>query len=174
MAIFSPMLKVGRILILWVLFCFTTNCEKDDICVSGDAPLLVLGFFNINDTTVAKRVNTLRIRALGFDTSPTTFQDRSRVDSVGIPLKIDDISTGFVLIKGSADDDNGMETGNSDTLTFNYTVKDRFVSRGCGFVANFTELDTMRNVFSTDWIKRITVVEPNVQSSNQIHVKIFH
>ncbi|WP_185784002.1 DUF6452 family protein [Croceivirga lutea] len=164
-----------RIFLFLCLVCLLANCEKDDICVAGNTPLLVVGFYDFEDTTSLKDVSSLRVRALGFDTSPATFTDRSDQDSIGIPLQVNMASTSFIFISNSAtDEDSGTETGVIDTLTFNYNVEEDFVSRGCGFVGNYTDLDTTRNVYSTDWIKRITIAESNVNSSTQVHVKIFH
>ncbi|MEM9824872.1 MAG: hypothetical protein AAF985_27555, partial [Bacteroidota bacterium] len=43
-----------------------SSCEKDDICVEGDTPLLVIGFYDITDTTF-KSVNNLRILSTDND-----------------------------------------------------------------------------------------------------------
>lgn len=170
------MKKILPIFLILTALCYFSSCEKDDICVDGDTPLLVIGFFDAADTTESKSVPSLRIRALGFEASPTTFTDRSNQDSIGIPLQIDANSSGFVFINDSGDDPEieGVDTGNIDTLTFTYSINEEFVSRACGFVANFAELDTTRQVFSTDWIKRIQIVNPTVETSSTIHVKIFH
>ena len=156
-----------------VILCQVSSCEKDDICVDGDTPLLVIGFFDATDETLAKSVNSLRIRALDFDTSPSSFADRTTLDSIGLPLQINATSSSYVFISDSADED-GVETGTTDTLTFNYTVQEEFVSRACGFVARYADLDTTRQVFSSDWIKRIEIANPTVENSQAIHVKIFH
>ncbi len=159
------------------VLCYISSCEKDDICVDGDTPLLVIGFYDILDPDSQKDVTDLRIQAVGLDpiSSDDTFTDRSDTDSIGIPLQINDPGiSAFVFISNSDDDDDGNETGTIDTLTFNYTVVEEFVSRACGFVANYSELDTTRNVFSTDWIKRVEVIEPTIENSNSVHVKIFH
>ena len=155
-----------------------SSCEKDDICVEGDTPLLIIGFFDVEDTTASKGVNSLRVRALEpeMDTIVNTFNDRSGRDSIGLPLRIDSTSTGFVFVRNSRDDaDTGEPLGDRDTLRFNYIVNERFVSRACGFVANYNSLDTVRQVDSTaNWIRRITIVDTNIVNSNAIHVKIFH
>jgi hypothetical protein len=156
------------------LLCYTSSCQKDDICVDNDTPLLVIGFFDVEDTATAKSVTALRIRALGFDTSPTTFQDRADLDSIAIPLQTNTTSTQFVFISDSADNDDGIETGTIDTLTFNYSVQEEFVSRACGFVARYRNLDTTRQVFTTDWIKGIDILNDTIENSAAIHVKIFH
>ena len=153
-----------------------SSCEKDDICVEGDTPLLIIGFFDAEDTTATKNVTRLRVRELGLDTIVDTFDDRTDRDSISLPLRIASSTTEFVFILNSMDDeDTEEEQGNSDTLRFNYAVNERFVSRACGFVANYIGLDTIRQVNPTeDWIKRITVVDTNIVNSNAIHVKIFH
>ena len=173
------MKRVFIVLLILVFFINFSSCEKDDICVDGDTPFLIVGFYDFTDTTVFKSVANLRIRAIDNDSvfSSNTFSDRSTVaDSVLIPLRIDGVSTSFEFIINSADDATTMEEiGTLDTLGFSYTLGEQFVSRACGFVANYNELDTVRTVSSEDWIRRITVLENTITNNpTAIHVKIFH
>jgi len=176
------MKRLFPVLLLLMIIVQAASCEKDDICVEGDTPLLVVGFYNIDDTTEFKSVTALRIKALDNDSilglegsEEFGFSDRANSpDSITLPLQIADSSTTFQLVSNSADDEEGNETGSIDTITFIYTVNEEFISRACGFVAHFNELDTVRNVFEDDWIKRITLQETDVELSNTIHVKIFH
>lgn len=172
------MKRIIPILLLLTLFCFSASCEKDDICVDGDTPLLVIAFFDIEDTLLRKDVPSLRIRALNIseplDGENSTRSDRATKDSVVVPLQIDASSTSFEFINNSADDDEMMETGNIDTLTFNYSVSEKYISRACGFIANYSGLDTTRTVTGSDWIQRIEIVDTLIENSNNIHVKIFH
>ena len=171
------MKRLLPILILLSIVQFS-SCEKDDICVEGDTPLLIIGFFDVEDTTTAKNVPSIRVIALDTDpdTIVNTFSDRTNIDSIVLPLRINATSTEFAFITNSEDDaDTEEETGNTDTLRFDYVVNERFVSRACGFVANYNSLDTVRQVRpDEDWIKRITLVDTNIVNSNAIHVKIFH
>ncbi|MEM9001321.1 MAG: DUF6452 family protein [Bacteroidota bacterium] len=167
--------KIIPVLFLALAICYLSSCEKDDICVDSDTPLLVIGFFDVEDTLVSKNVSLLRVRALGFDTSPDTFTDRSNsLDSIGIPLQIDTTSTSYVFITDSEDDDEGNETGNIDTLSFDYVLQEVFVSRACGFVGNFEGLTETLQTDSDNWIQNIQIVTPNIENSGSIHVKIFH
>ena len=175
------MKRVLPVLLIIVSLSYFSSCEKDDICVEGDTPLLYIGFYDFEDTLSFKRVPSIRIRAVnntGINDSTlvnSTFSDRSSSpDSLGVPLIINGSSTSFEFITNSADDDDGVENGMIDTLTFNYTVNPEYISRPCGFIANFNELDTLRQVFSSDWIKRISIVNSDIERPNQIHVKIFH
>lgn len=172
------MRKFTPILLLTVMFCFFSSCEKDDICVDGDTPLLVIGFFDSLDNELEKDVPALRIRALNV-TEPLNGEeapdrDRTARDSVGIPLQIGANTTSFVFIKSSADDDDGMETGNMDTLTLNYEVVEKFVSRACGYVANFENLSPVLETDNDNWIQGVSVERDTIENSLEIHVKIFH
>lgn len=177
------MKQLFPVLLLFCIILYFSSCEKDDICVEGDTPLLVVGFYDITDTTF-KSVPNLRIRALDNDSilglesaEEFGFADRANSpDSIFLPLRINAMNTQFELISGSAadDEDATLETGTIDTLSFDYVVTEQFISRACGFVANFNELDTVRNVFTTDWIKGINIVDTSITNSTLIHVQIFH
>lgn len=148
-------------------------CEKDDICVDGDTPLLVLRFYDAQDTANFKSVSGLRIIGDGQDIPVNTFSDRSTTDSVAIPLRADQSSTRFFLILNSADEDD-VETGNIDTLNIAYTIEELFVSRACGFIANYNDLDPQLTTGSENWIQSIEVIDTTVTNQFSAHVKIFH
>ncbi|MDT0608586.1 DUF6452 family protein [Croceitalea rosinachiae] len=177
------MKRIFPVLLIAVIVSYFSSCEKDDICVEGDTPFLVIGFYDAaseEEEDVFKSVPSLRIRAIDNDsiyskTTAPVFTDRSTVsDSVLVPLRIDASTTTFEFIINSDDNDEDIETGTIDSLTFSYSVDSEYISRACGFIPNFNALDTTRQVYTTDWIKRISIVNENVERSNTIHVKIFH
>ena len=157
-------------------------CEKDDICIDGDTPLLVIRFYDIDNPTELKTVPSLRIIGVGQNTTVTTITDRSTLDSISIPLKVSEDTTGFYFIKNSSDveeeDSEGntvtLEGGDVDTLFFNYTRKDKFISRACGYIANFENLESDLEAEAENWIKDIEIISPLVENSTEAHVKIFH
>ena len=172
------MKKIIPILLIALLLFYVSSCEKDDICVDGDTPLLVIGFYDIEDTTAFKRVQSVRIKSIDIDSILTneSFGDRSNSpDSLQVPLRSNAISTTYQIISGSQDDaDTGEETGNIDTLTISYDLGEAFISRACGFVTNYNNISVSVSEGAENWIQDITVVEPNVENTNNIHVKIFH
>ncbi|MEW2921201.1 DUF6452 family protein [Muricauda sp. ANG21] len=172
------MKKILPILLIACFLIYFSSCEKDDICVEGDTPLLVVGFFDIEDTTLAKEVPSLRIRAIDNNTvlDNDSFNDRANSpDSLSIPLRITTTNTSYVFIMDSADDaETELETGNLDTLSIAYTNGEAFISRACGFVANFNDLSVTLTEGADNWIQDIQVVQQTVENSNAIHVKIFH
>ena len=153
--------------------CFSA-CEKDDICVDGDTPLLIVNFYNSADPSSGKNVTKLRVIGIGNGDPVGTFADRSDRDSIQLPLRTDAPRTGFVLIRASASDSEGVETGNRDTLYFDYEIQEEFISRACGFVPNFANLQVGIQDDLSIWIDSVRVVNPTVESIQTTHVAIYH
>ncbi len=112
-------LKIAFIILLGIIF--FSACEKDDICVTGDTPLLVIRFYNATDSTEIKAVTNLVVRGL---ISPDTLQviANAASDSIALPLRSDTIDASFILSQQSTTDD----PVNIDVLTFSYTTKEAF------------------------------------------------
>ncbi|WP_405398159.1 DUF6452 family protein [Maribacter sp. Asnod2-G09] len=164
--------QIGLLIFLGIII--SLSCEKDDICVEGDTPLLVIEFYDISDTATLKEVPTLRVVGVGQTVTVNTVTDRSNLSTISIPLKTDEDITSFILIKNSAANDDGAETGNLDTINFSYSRIEDFLSRGCGFVVNYDELDANVTADSDNWIQDIEITQSLVTNSDSTHVKIFH
>lgn len=141
--------------------------------MEGDTPLLVITFFDNEDPETAKEANRLRIIGLGQG-SPIDPSDRQTRDSIAIPLQPDATRTGFVFILNSESDDEGAETGNRDTLYFDYSSEELFISRACGFVSQYEGLSDELTADAENWILDVEVVQSSVTSSASAHVKIQH
>lgn len=168
------MRKLRWVLLTLIFIGVIASCEKDDICVEGNTPLLVLEFFDAANPTVTKNVTTLRIVGEGQNSTVNTFADRSNLSSVSLPLKTDNDQTTFYIIANSASNDAGQETGNVDTLTFSYDRIEDFVSRACGFIVNYENVSPELSAGSANWITDIEVIRASVTNSDSTHVKIFH
>lgn len=163
--------------IFLLLFVFSLlGCEKDDICDANTptTPRLIIEFYDFTASTeTLKNVNNLGIVAppltegLGF----------SAVNKIQVPLKTNAETTTFSFIQNGTDTD--LTNDNEDVLDFNYTTREVYVSRACGFKTLFTLKQTNPIVtaepFSSpsSWIKNIVIVKPNLENENEVHVKIF-
>lgn len=161
-------------ILLFIGILAVASCEKDDICVEGDTPLLVLEFYNINDTSALKTVPTLRVVGVGQNVTVSTVTDRTALNTISIPLKTDVDVTSFIMISASASAEDGSETGNIDTVNFSYKRLEDFLSRGCGFVVNYDSLQANVSADTNNWIKDIEIIRSQVINSDSTHVKIFH
>ncbi|MFX0558297.1 DUF6452 family protein [Maribacter sp. CXY002] len=161
-------------ILLFLFIIGVGSCEKDDICVEGDTPLMTIGFYNLSDTTTLKNVTSLRVVGEGKSSTVNTVTDRANAQTISIPLKTDANQTSFLLISNSADDDNGTETGNIDTITISYSRVEDFKSRACGFIVNYENLNIQLKGDSNNWIQDLRVAQSNIINSDSTHVKIFH
>lgn len=160
-------------LALLLVFLISWSCEKDDICVDGDTPLLIIRFYDATDTSLLKPVTNLRVIGLNQDFPVNTFTDRSTLDSIAIPLDLENSFSDFIFITESADE-NGEESGNRDTLRFSYTVTPEFVSRACGFVGRYNDVTPSLTTDTLNWIQDTEVVIPTIVKQDSAHVKIFY
>ncbi len=160
-------LRIAFIILMGISF--FSACEKDDICVDGDTPLLVIRFYDLTDSTEFKDVASLEVRGL---ISPDTLAVISNAasDSIVIPLRVDASNTSFVLSQQLTSDD----PVNIDVLTFSHETKKVFISRACGFVANYENLTPSLETDTDNWIKNIEVISSTVENSETAHVKIYH
>ena len=177
------MKKISFLILLLIIgFTIFSACEKDDICVDGDTPLLVISFYDIDNKTEKKDAPLLRVGGVGNEfalnllpnPNSETISDRVNIDSIAIPLNEAVNTSGFAFISNSADDDMDAESGNVDILSFTYENKDVFISRACGFVANYDNLSNELRADTDNWIKEIEIVNPLVKDETAAHVKIFH
>lgn len=165
--------KIRILLLFLMIFISFSACEKDDICVDGDTPLMIIRFYDNENPGELKAVPNLRILGLGQSSTVNTIVDRTSLDSVALPLRINEINTGFIFISDSADEDD-LETGNIDTLSFDYSTQEIFISRACGYIANYDDLSETITPDGDNWIQNIEIVSPLIKLQDSAHVKIFH
>lgn len=161
------------LLIILLGILFIAACEKDDICVDGDTPFLIIRFYDQQNPENAKSVSSLRVIGLGQEGPVNTFSDRSNTDSIAIPLRPNQPDAQFIFILDSADEEE-VETGNKDTLAFLYSTEEVFVSRACGFIANYSELNAALIADTLNWIQNIEISNPSITKQDSAHVKIYH
>lgn len=171
---FSPFFRICSFALVCSLCALAlSGCEKDDICVDGDTPLLIIKFYDDENPDNTKNVNQLRILGLGQDDVVDTFADRATLDSIALPLRPGETQTTFILILDSEDEDE-MEIGNRDTVRFDYATREVFISRACGFVAQYEDLESELQQGSENWIRNVEVENSFVQNLDTTHVSIFH
>ncbi len=178
-------MKKILILLLIATFAFS-SCEKDDICDANTptTPRLVISFYDINNASVLKNVNNLKVIGDGM-TEGIVFNESATGEAkyltngstISIPLKTDANTTkySFILNSGNA---NPTLT-DIDEVTFNYTREDIFVSRACGFKVLFTFdpsnplLHTSVPATKLKWMQYISIEKSNIANENETHIKVF-
>lgn len=170
-----------KLVSLLLLFTFgLSSCEKDDICDANTptTPRLVLEFFDITNQTKLRPVTNLKVIGDGM-TEGIVFNEAA-VDStkyltnaskVMLPLKVNDTTVTFKLIYNST-----SVNANTDVLTINYSRKNEYVSRACGFKTTFV----IKSFSPTDpdgdtpWMTLVQLNETNIESENETHIKVYY
>lgn len=160
-------LKIPLIILLGILA--FSACEKDDICIDADTPLLVIRFFDVIDTTLAKDVQNLVVIGVDDDLGLRDTIPNVALDSIVIPLRSNQTSTIFILSRQTS-----ISDVNIDTLRFTYEPKEVFASRACGYIVNYDSLQATVKPDDSLWIQRITIDTTLITNSASTHVKIFH
>ena len=160
--------------ILFLLFIIITfsGCEKDDICIDETTPRLILEFYDISNPSNLKSVVNLLITGEG-QTALGTFNGVSKIE---LPIDITEDTTQYSLILNST----SLTGANEDSLKFNYTRQNVFVSRACGYKTIFELNAFPTGVIKTDgaisdgfWIQDINILTTNIETENEIHIKIL-
>ncbi len=166
--------KLGYCTILFLYILGMASCEKDDICVEGNTPLMVIEFFDIDNRDTPKNVTKLRAVGQGQTTTVNTVADRTDLNKITVPLKTANDTTGFLFIANSASNEDGFETGNIDTIIFDYERLEDFKSRACGFVLTYAGLNGNLQTDSDNWIQEIEIIVSEISNADSTHVKIYH
>ncbi|MES2411463.1 MAG: DUF6452 family protein [Bacteroidota bacterium] len=174
-----------KILALFLITLSLSGCEKDDICTDDTTPRLILEFYDISNPAILKNVVNLKVKADGatdfivfnsalLETEPSRYLFNG--NKLELPLDILNDTTKYSLILNST-----SPTGtNLDSLQFNYTRQNVFVSRACGYKTIFELNPTPNGVILTDaaipadfWIKDINIQTTNIETENEVHIKIL-
>ncbi len=166
------MKKLKFTVLLFIVFLGINACEKDDICVDGNTPLMVIRFYDNNtDDDTLKAPPNLRVRGQIANDTLGSIIPNTAADSIQLPLRIEALSTIFSLTTNATAD---VLNDNEDIITFTYTTKEVFISRACGFIANYESLSQTLTADTNNWIKRIEISNDTIENQNAAHVKIYH
>jgi hypothetical protein len=157
----------GLFSVLFAVFFF--NCEKDDICEEGTptTPRMIIEFYDNNNPTNKKTVTDLKVTANGM----TTSIDYTGVSKIELPLKVNENTVSYSFVLNSASTTLALE----DKIDINYTRKDVYISRACGYktVFNLNSPNGMALSTPKNWIQVIAVQKTTIENENETHVKIF-
>ena len=171
-----------------VLMCFFfASCEKDDICdpSTSTTPRLVLQFYDNNNVSLTRKTTNLKIIGDGLADSKPLLNENGGITwndtVVYLPLRVNENSTKYKMILNA--DDNDVSNDQTDILEINYTKTEVYISRACGFKAQFNLFGTSsqqplilnNNPAATEgnWMKKIEVLQSQINDENEAHVKIF-
>ena len=163
-----------KLLSIVVLCLFLYGCEKDDICTpeTPTTPRLIIEFYSIVNTSVLKEVANLEVKGEGAS-SVINFNLVSKIELL---LKTNEDVTNYNFTINSTSE---TPVFNVDKIEINYTRKDIYISRACGFKTYFS-LNLLNPIIQTNpaddsvlWIKNIEIIKNNIENEEDVHVKMY-
>ena len=162
-----------KIYLLMMVTLALSGCEKDDICTEETTPRLILEFYDISNPANLKNVLNVKVKGVGQMNDLATYNS---VSKIALPLRPTENSTKYSLIINST---SSTVAPNEDFLEFDYTHKNVFVSRACGYKTTYT-LNNPNGILLTDaatpdtfWIQDINIITSNITTENETHIKIY-
>lgn len=175
------MKKISVIALIVLVLLSFWNCEKDDLCAESTptTPRVVIEFYDTANPTQLKSVTKLVIEETVTNTKLVSDASLEETDDarylfttnkIFLPLRtnVDQSVFNFTLNKGEVNEA-------TDELLFDYTRKEIYISRACGYKTNF-EITNPTAIVATlpgTWIQSITVENVTIENENETHVKIY-
>ncbi len=171
MTLFKYLLLISTVLFIILT---SSSCERDDICAEGTAttPLLIIKFLDFDTGTEAKAPVELQVKAVDVE---AIFALDGVTDSIAIPLKTNESITDYEFTINSIFENDSIPL-NTDTVSFQYTLEQEYVSSACGFRVNYKGLTVSPPEAGDDgsWIRSITIQREDVTDETTTHIFIFH
>ncbi|UKM63795.1 DUF6452 family protein [Flavobacteriaceae bacterium GSB9] len=170
---------------LILLIVLSISCERDDICPASTptTPRLIIDFLDVKNPDNKKDVVDIVVAGLDNETILGNY-NFVRTSSLLLPLKTDDNTTQFIVIKEAEIDDNDTPddtsddtiTGNQDIITINYSREQVFVSRACGYKTIFKNVTLTIEPDSDNWMLSRQPLTDNqsVEDETTTHFNITH
>ena len=175
------------LVVLFLIPFFFAGCEKDDICdpSTPTTPRLVLQFFDKNNVSLSRTTTNLKIIGDGMTDNNYLPNESGGITwnntIVYLPLKVNENATKYRLILNAEDSDPTNDR--TDTLEINYTRRDVYISRACGFKTLYDLFgDPLRDPFilnetagatTGNWINNIQVIQSQINDENEAHIRIY-
>lgn len=176
-----------KILLVFLIGWLTLSCEKDDVCDASTptTPRLIIKFYDNQNPASVRLVKDLKITSIVDGVEKAIIFEKSNTEilndtMVALPLKVNDNLTDYKFTFNSKSEIQSLIS--IDDLTFNYTRKDEFVSRACGFKTLFEMNASNQNpiiinetpgITAGNWIKGVQITQPKIYNENETHIKIF-
>lgn len=140
------------------------SCEKDDFCTQNPVtPNLIIKFNNFSDVNKAKQTDSLSVWAVGKKDS---IYKKVNLDSIALPLNSIAKKTIYNFSKNK---------DSISTIIIEYTPKEEYVSRSCGYRIIFNNVQLSKEVKPKSWIDSLSVKTiKTINNQKNAHVIFYH
>ncbi|GAA4952408.1 DUF6452 family protein [Algibacter agarivorans] len=180
-------MKYFKILIIPFILIVTLSisCERDDICPDSTptTPRLIIDLIDPDNQDDSKNVFGLVVAGVDNEFILSEYNNVT-TSTIILPLKTDDNTTQYRLIKESFVNDNTTPDdttddfidGNQDIITINYSREEVYVSRACGYKTIFKNVTLTIEPDADNWMlsRQPATDNQSVEDETAAHYNISH
>jgi len=179
-------IRILPCLVTAILLTSSVSCERDDICPGSTptTPSLIIDAYDKENLESSKNIFGLFIVGVGQSEALPGYVNVSSSELI-LPLDTNSNRTEYQLVRDSFINDNGTPDdslddfvdGNYDLIIINYSVREVYVSRACGYKYIFENVTVQLDQNDTDpWIESIQPLNPNqsVENETETHFNLYH
>lgn len=173
--------------ILGIILAVTISCERDDICpeITSTTPNLIIDLLDFSNEDSSKNVFKLVVAGVDNETVLPGYEIVTSNELI-LPLKTTENTTQYTLINNYIVDDNDTpddtsddflsDASNVDVITINYSRREVYVSRACGYKTIFENVTVQLESDEDNWIESIQPLNANqsVEDETETHFNLFH
>jgi Family of unknown function (DUF6452) len=170
-----------KIIVSLICFLFAlSGCEKDDICDPNTqtTPQVVIDFYDFGSPQTLRNLIDLKVIAEG--TTDTLILGSNRFETsdsrIKLPLRSNATTTKYKLIFNS----NDRIATATDEITFNYSSRNEFINRACGFKSLYELneetpflINDQLGVRNGNWIRNYIISTRKIENEIEAHIRIF-
>ena len=132
-------MKFLRIFLIALFLTSLFSCgSEDDICLSGEATPRMKLKFKTKSTGKLKTLDSLYI-AVDYGNGPVGVLANAKVDSVLLPLRVDEVPFTKIFVRTS-------KSAINSEIKINYTTKSQYVSPACGIKKIYEDVNAILEV----------------------------
>ncbi len=149
-------MRKNRYIFFLLIILGMISCEDDsEICGEGTTARLIIKFYD-------EATNEVRAQSGVFSTTEFNDYSFSSKDSIQIPLSLkNEVDTLFYK--------TSVDATEMDTIALIFTRTEKYVSKGCGFKIEYTNLNAALGTSSKD-VKKIEFNPNLINENNQIDI----
>ena len=159
-------MKIRALIYLLVLIGLIPSCGYDEECRKDKTVKLGVGFYSKifspktqNDSVIVLKIDSITV--IGLDNDSVLYNNTKNISSIKLPLKISANQSDFIFRINNI----------TDTVTFLHENYDFYLSFDCGCVKSHS-VEAIVN--TNHYIRKISIYEPNVNTTNAEHIQIFN
>ena len=147
------------------------GCEKDDLCdgSNNQTPRLHVNLLDQYNVENKKPAEYIKMYIVGEE----HVIEASNASDLYLPLIPGATSTQWTIELYDVVGEDKVLIG-TETIQFNYTPENQYISKACGFKTNFNAFSYQRLDTTNPWLGGVSLTTNSITDEKNVHVQVFY